>query len=208
MVVGGSNLRVARSHANRCAASATDSPYVQGHLDGLCGLYSAINAVAAVLAPHKPLRGAQATKLFRHGLEHIASVLPLTEAVSRGVETDLWLSTIKLVAALAAENGKLSIVVERPFAAKQRVRFDDTRRCIETVLDQHGVALVSLVGVYDHYTVITAHTPTRFLLRDSSGLHAFMKRACGSDRSTRRHKIDATWLITLRVKQSRARVPS
>ena len=184
-----------------------DGPYLQGHFDGLCGLYSAINAIAAVLAPHKPLRGAHGTKLFGQGLDHIARVLPLTEAVPRGIEPDLWLSTIEHLVDLASRTAKLRIMVERPFVARPQLGFDNLRQSIEALLDDGGVAAVSLVGFYDHYTVIAAHTPTRFLLRDSSGLHAFMKRSCGNHRSMRRHRIDPTWLVTLRVKNPRLREP-
>lgn len=46
-------------------------PFRQGDLDGLCGLYSAVNAICLVPAPQRPLSRNQARVLFRSGITHL-----------------------------------------------------------------------------------------------------------------------------------------
>lgn len=42
-------------------------PFVQGDLDYLCGLYSAVNALALIMAPVRPLERSEARHLIQIG---------------------------------------------------------------------------------------------------------------------------------------------
>jgi hypothetical protein len=50
----------------------TIEPLGQGELDGLCGLYSAINALRLCAASHgRPLDWDQCERLFREGVDYL-----------------------------------------------------------------------------------------------------------------------------------------
>lgn len=181
------------------ALPAVDGPYLQGQLDTLCGIYSAINGLAAVLASVRPLRGSAATHLFRHAVAFVGQRMALVEAVTDGIGPELWLDLIHELAGLVKAGPARAISIERPFADTASVRFREVCARIEAALDSGDVVLVSLVGTYDHYTVVRGHTDARYLLHDSIGLQSLMKRSCGSLRSSRRHLIDPQWVVVLRV---------
>ncbi|WP_288460061.1 hypothetical protein [uncultured Sphingomonas sp.] len=181
------------------ALPAVGEPYLQGQLDTLCGIYSAINGLAAVLASVWPLRGSAATTLFRHAIGFVAQRIPLVDAVIDGISPELWLDLIQELARLVKAGPGRAIRIERPFADTPGVRFREVCARIDAALDRGDVVLVSLVGTYDHYTVVRGHTDARYLLHDSISLQSLMKRACGSLRSSRRHLIDPRWVVLLRV---------
>ena len=181
------------------ALPAVDGPYLQGELDTLCGVYSAINGLAAVLASKRPLRGSAATQLFRHAVGFVAQRMDLADAVTDGIGPELWLDLLHELAGLVKAGPGRAISIARPFADTGNVRFREVCARIEAALDSGNVVLMSLVGTYDHYTVVRGHSEARYLLHDSIGLQSLMKRSCGSLRSSRRHLIDAQWVVVLRV---------
>ncbi len=110
------------------ALPAVDGPYLQGQLDTLCGIYSAINGLAAVLASVRPLRGGKATQLFHHAIAFVAQRMTLADAVTDGIGPELWLDLLHELAGLLKAGPGRAISIERPFADTAIVRFFTANR--------------------------------------------------------------------------------
>lgn len=174
-------------------------PYRQGQLDGLCGLYSAVNALALLTARGKPLSRKRCQQLFACGLRFVEAHDALGDAVRHGVKPQLWFDTIRAMAADAERRQPVTINVRRPFVRHPEVGWTQLRQAIETAVDGDAVALVQLLSALNHYSVISAHTAQRFVLHDSTGLRWLDKATCGTSVMSCRHRIVATSLVTLRV---------
>lgn len=199
MSAGERNRLTEPAYSRRTGLHSRGEPYQQGELDGLCGLYSAVNALALLVARGKRLSTATCTDLFQRGLSTVGADTSLEHVVGLGMDPELWLGIIETLADQLGRKLGLHIAVERPFEAYPHVGFGQIRRTIEAAVDRGAVVPVVLLGTYNHYTVIAAHSPTRFLLHDSARMRWLSKAACGSTRSRRRHQIAPPWVVVLSV---------
>lgn len=174
-------------------------PYRQGQLDGLCGLYSAVNALALLTARGRPLSRKRCQQLFACGLRFVEAHDALGQVVRQGIKPQLWFDTIRAMAADVERRQSVTLDVRRPFVRHPEVGWTQLRQAIETAVDGDAVALVQLLGALNHYSVISAHTARRFVLHDSTGLRWLDKATCGTSGMSCRHRIIATSLVTLRV---------
>ena len=172
-------------------------PHQQGQLDGLCGVYAAVNAAALLAARGRPVARRRCVKLFGHGVAVVAAAGQLEQVLLHGMRPELWRQVVDSVVAQAADLLGLRIAVDRHFASCPHAGFGHVRSVIEAALDRQALVLALLGGRHNHYTVITAHTPRRFLLYDSDGLHWLDKARCGTQRSHQRHRIVADALLVL-----------
>lgn len=173
--------------------------FQQGHLDGLCGIYSAVNSMALLAQRDRPFPTAAATALYRSAIEFVAARVPLAGVVCYGFDAPLWLATIEHLAQHIETKHRVSLSISRPFQHRPTIGFGRLRRTIETALDDDAVVLASLTGAHNHYTVIRAYTASRFVLHDSSGLRWLSIAACGASYAQRRHQITASWLVIVKV---------
>lgn len=185
---------------NRVSALCGDGkPYEQGELDGLCGVYAAVNALALLVARGKPLAKSYCTELFHQGIGIVAKDIALQEVITTGIEPELWIKVVQGLAAQVASDVELGIAAVQPFADRPQVRFAELRQRIEAALDRDALVLVLLKGVHDHYTVVSSHSDTRFILYDSAGLYWLTKAKCGSERSQQRHRLNASATIFIEL---------
>lgn len=174
-------------------------PYRQGQLDGLCGLYSAVNALALLTARGKPLSLKRCQQLFACGLRFVEADDALGEVVRHGIKPQVWFETIRAMAADVERRQLLTLDLRRPFVRHPEVGWTQLRQAIETAVDGDAVALVQLLGALNHYSVISSHTARRFVLHDSTGLRWLDKATCGTSAMSCRHRIVAASIVTLRV---------
>ena len=175
-------------------------PYLQGDLDGLCGIYAAVNALVVLAARQRSLPRSTCVALFRQGLAVVSANTSLADAVVDGIEPDLWFAVVQRLAKTAGDQLDLEFRAVRLFEGQARVTRRRMRRGIELALDASAVVLVSLSGAHDHYGLITAHTATRFVMSDSGQLRWLCKDACGTERSSRRHQIACAWVVAICVR--------
>ena len=134
------------------------TPYTQGKLDGLCGLYAAINAIRLALHNHGGLSEPHAKQLFGIGLTHLDRTHQLKERVISGVSN---MCARHLVTRLIKHAGITSgmhdvqIMVERPDMASIK-QIHDIFDWIDEGLSQSKPVLVALYGALNHYSVIAA----------------------------------------------------
>ncbi len=180
-------------------------PWRQGQLDGLCGLYAAINALAYVLAPVVTVDRRWAARLFKHGLAHIAEHVPLTTAVRDGIDPEPWVALVSHLAEHVAAKLDVSIIVTLPFADNAKVGRDEWLDAARSTLEAGDALLLLLAGEHRHYTMAAQLTPRLLGLHDSSGLQHLQLSATGMGASKRRHRIQAEWTIVLASRQHRVR---
>jgi hypothetical protein len=172
-------------------------PFQQGGLDGLCGLYSAINVLRLALHDSEPLNKAAAKYLLALGANFLDRKHALSSSFADGMQVRRWHGLVRYLAKHAATDA-FTIEIERPaFEGKPAITgvFD----WIDASLAKNKPVLIHLDGALNHFSVVAASTPTTLQLFDSSG-HRFVRRAnCGI--RTCYHQIPPKALLRLSVQR-------
>ena len=137
-------------------------PYEQGYLDGLCGVYSIINATRLLVN----ISEEECMKLFRRCLTHVEEKKRLSKAATEGItKRDVWNILKNVVMA------SYPIASQNPFLGVNDINVEGFFTAIQTFLKADGKRAV-IVGFYgpdwDHWTVIKYATAKRLTLFDSS----------------------------------------
>jgi len=144
------------------------SPYQQGKLDALCGLYALINAIRVVHALDHPLSGPACRSLFRTGMKALLSDKHTAAAPYGGLTAS---QQQKLLKALM----RAPVLANRaPLQLRQQRRWPKTEADLElffrTAIKRGAVILACLHGRMSHHTVITGVRGETVVLCDSSGM--------------------------------------
>lgn len=182
-------------------------PLGQGELDGLCGLYSAINALR-LLARQKgaALDWDQCHRLFRTGIELLDGEERLAHGAYRGMSLSMWR---RLTDRLASQTGRMlgsRIWIERPIAPRQRVLPPAAWETIGSAIERRRPVLLLLRGAYDHFTVATALSEHRLTLFDSYGFRWVTRAACsiGATSPRKRHQLAPSSITILHAEARHA----
>ena len=147
-------------------------PLGQGSLDGLCGLYAAINAVRLALYPDRRLTRPELAQLFGSGLETLRQARALHTVILDGMPYPLWrkVSAAVLEQASTITGYRLELVLvplrrdDETFALLRQLRWNLKRG--------HPVLLL-VEGRLHHWTVVYRVSRARITLFDSSN-HAWL----------------------------------
>lgn len=157
-------------------------PYLQGDLDGLCGLYSLINAARLV---NGPMGRARSQSLLQACLVTLKGKADLSDLVSSGMGVHQVLHAFR-----HAIQPNLPLGYHRPFAKVSRVPLKRYWRTVEAFLNggQNRAAIVCIEsGSYNHWTLVRAMSGRQMLLFDSDGARRVYRRLCTtSENNTRR----------------------
>lgn len=190
-------LEATRRTTIEIAARLRLTPFHQGELDALCGVYGAINALRLAMADHAPLTKAQCKQLFAAGVEYLDRKNVLGEVAVAGMGTRRRLALARHLAKLVSTSN-FQIEVERPDHSAW-ASIDDAFTWIDESLSEGKPVLIALMGGLNHYTVVAGSTPTRLTLFDSDGLRFIRKSSCGSD--TGFHRVPFKGLLRIAVKR-------
>jgi len=150
----------------------------QGDLDGACGHYSALHAVAAVI------RDADAEALFGRLPALIRRHPAIGRALVEGSTTAQIVRMVRFFADEAAVGGGPRVVVRRPFTDRDTPTPKQWLRCIGEALDGGGVAIIGIAPGSDpqhlHATVVRGITQKSLLLIDSSGMRSIRLDGIGT----------------------------
>jgi hypothetical protein len=176
-------------------------PSWQGQYDGFCGIYAIINAMRLVLAPIAPLQTEDCEKLFGFGVRLLDKRGELAGCAQDGLDLTSWVPVAQQIAGCVERYSRFTVTVRQPFGADDRVSITDLLRTIETTLDRGEVVSLSLLGAYDHYTVVQACSASRLRLFDSYGYAWLNIAACdvAQPGSKARHQIEAASLLAFGV---------
>ena len=156
-------------------------PYEQGHLDGLCGVYSIVNAVQFALwtvkfpRPHllqqpRRLSDVDAESLFETLLGHLVYSKRLARNVVDGIGPNQINVLLRLADKWLRSEKAVQLASERPLHRRDRVGPKTILGRIVTHLSEPGTA--AIVGAdppWRHWTVATRVTKSRLHLLDSGG---------------------------------------
>jgi hypothetical protein len=182
-------------------------PLGQGELDGLCGLYSAINGLRLLARDQgKALDWDQCQRLFRAGIEMLDAEDRLAHGAYRGMSLSTWRRLIDRLAGQAERMMDCPVWIERPFAPRQRVPAPAAWETIRSAIEMRRPVLLLLRGAYDHFTVATALSGHRLVLFDSYGFRWVTRASCsiGATRPYKRHQLAPSSITILRAEPRHA----
>lgn len=156
-------------------------PYEQGYLDGLCGVYSVINATRLLV---KNISEEECMKLFKKCLTHVEQKKRLSKAVTTGISrSELW-SILKNVVMV-----NYPIVRKSSFHGVNDISEDDFFREIQSFLQEGGrrTVIAGIIGHnWDHWTVIKSVSPKRVILFDSAMMKTINISRCALKKSSKK----------------------
>ncbi len=146
-------------------------PFQQGEFDGLCAVYSTINAIRLALAPKKQLTYQQCQTLFFEAIQLMESKNKLGDTLASGTNFIFWFALQRQLCRVTTELTGAIIKIERPFKSSKGVSLNQLRKQVLYYQNQGQISLAALAGYYKHYTVIQRATASRIFLFDSYGYH-------------------------------------
>jgi hypothetical protein len=149
--------------------------YRQGDLDGLCGVYSIVNALRYILH----LRDERCQKLFERLIMALERDCPhLHQPLLRG----MYFPQLKRLVAVAAQSRVQGRNLRFEARSLRLKRGQRTLPSLWTALDREVgpacVAIVGITGATDHWCVVYRVTPRTLWLLDSSGQSRINRSRC------------------------------
>ena len=152
-------------------------PYRQGDLDGLCGVYSVINALRAVCPE---LTTELSSRLFKQLMRCLRGRAkePL-DVVSTGLGRQTLGRLLKVAMAFVARRLRVTVKARRlPKPVRTTYRLDRLWRELTEVLSPTSVAIIGLAGRTSHWTVATRIGPKHLFLLDSGNMKRVRRTHC------------------------------
>ena len=149
----------------------------QGDLDGLCGVYSIVNA-ARLLAPRLGEKGTK--QLFASLMQAVRRLDRGPKAIAHyGLERDQLGKLIEAMQAHMAEKHGVGIAVRHvPPDLRREWSVATLWNWLERALTSRSVAILGLHGRHDHWTLAVAVTPGQITLYDSDELRVLRRSQC------------------------------
>jgi hypothetical protein len=139
------------------------SPYEQGYLDGLCGIYSVINAVRLLTKIDED----EAMELFKDIMRHIEKTKRLSHICTGGISPSDMYNILRDVIAK-----KYPIEWQRPYFRVRRPSVDVFWDRISAFIKEDSRRAVIVWMEYkdwDHWSVVKTLTANRMTFFDSAG---------------------------------------
>ena len=168
----------------------------QGDLDGLCGVYSVVNACRR-LVPEIDSDGA--SWLFSRLMRSLRKVgANPSHAIVTGVGRSAVIALLHQ--AIAAIEGKydVKLAVRRlPRAQRQIKRLDELWAVLARTISSGKVAILGLGGNTSHWTVAVTVTAKQIRLFDSSRMKVLRRADCSIAETSKRTAIPPSYVIVV-----------
>ena len=164
--------------------SARFSPLQQGNLDGLCGVYSILNATRCVTGP---INDQEARNLFLSIIDYLHAKKGSLQFFVDGISIHDIGSVLRDIV-----EPNYSVIRTKPFAKKGDVGLANFWEHMSEFLSRPSRAIIlGLTGKYDHWTVAKSITENRLTLLDSDRLYWINRGAVttGTPTARRAHGI-------------------
>jgi hypothetical protein len=157
------------------------TPYIQGHLDSFCGIYSIVNALRFALRsvrfkmPHSASRRRllseeEAELLFAKLLVRLLRYRDDARVILDGLDARQLQDLLRYAEAHLKKERRVCLEFSRPFFRRRRVGLATVVRCIDRHLSEPGTAaIVGSNRPWAHWTVATRVSSSRLYLLDSGG---------------------------------------
>jgi hypothetical protein len=152
-------------------------PYRQGDLDGLCGVYSIINAARALCTE---IDANGATWLFGRLMQSLRKAGPKPSyAVATGIGRGALIALLRdAMACIEHEYGVTLTARRLPEAQRQIRRLDDLWQTLADAISPTSVAVLGLGGKNSHWTVAVKISAKQIKLFDSSRMGVLRRADC------------------------------
>lgn len=172
-------------------------PLRQGDLDGLCGVYSTINAIR-VLCPE--LSSTAADWLFSHLMHALPGLGAEPEvAVTNGIERRLLARLIRCAINYMTDEYEIGLTVSRlPKNLRQSTDLQQFWVWLRDRISPTSVAILGLGGRHDHWTVAVDVTAQQIKLFDSGEIKVLKRHNCTVGRAASRCSVSPVHLFLIR----------
>lgn len=145
-------------------------PYQQGQLDGLCGIYAAVNSIRLVLGVEgKHLHRQDWGELFHVLLCVADDSVGALAATAYGIDTKPLRKVFKAAVRHMADEHEIQVTIGPLLPATARPSFDQLATEMSALLGQPGCALIASFADLDHWTVVRSVGDRWLQLFDSTG---------------------------------------
>lgn len=177
------------------------SPFAQGDLDNLCGLYATVNALCVTSAPIRPLSTAEAKQVLYAGVAHLQRRGWLSDALIHGMSLRRQRAVTQHMAKAAARVTDSDFAVKPLVPGATKITADAALQLLAARITAGSAIITCLENTFCHYTVISGVSTSRVYLFDSDGLHWIERRSFGiCDTGTQlRHCVSLASLIEVSV---------
>lgn len=162
-------LRPLARQCHELAARHDLTPFAQGKLDCLCGLYSILNAVRLLRQPIAPVSPMEARKLFEAGTASLLRKGLLDAALVDGMVLQHWKQLGALLVRQASTSA-LTIAIELPVKSNRKLSAAAIELWLVNSLADGKPVLLHLGRRHQHYTVVAGIDAQNIILFDSMGL--------------------------------------
>lgn len=153
--------------------------FEQGALDCLCGVYAAINALGLVAAPRIIMSDKMALSLMQTAVDYLHQKNHLCSTFMEGMGFGLQFRLTRRLAKAMTEMTGLRFHIERPLFGQKTCDRQHLIQAIEQGIMAGSAVMLCLENTYDHYTVVSGCSPSRFYLHDSDGLSWIARGSLG-----------------------------
>lgn len=157
------------------------TPLQQGDLDGLCGVYSIVNAVRWLIPK---LSNARAKKLFAQLMQGVRRFDHAPGAIAHaGIERQQLLGLLDIARRFMRHDADAGLVVGRVPPVDRRSWSTATLwRVLDTRLSARCVAIIGITGRHDHWTLAIAVSASQIRLFDCDGMQVLRRSQFARDR--------------------------
>jgi len=177
------------------------SPFAQGDLDNLCGLYAAVNALCVTSAPIRPFSTAEAKQVLQAGIAHLQRRSGLSDALIHGMTLKRQQAVTQHMTKTAADMTEIEFIAKPLMRGMSKLTADAALGMVASRISAGSAVIACLENTFWHYTVISGVSASRVYLFDSDGLQWIERRSFGiCDRGSQlRHCVSLASLIEVSV---------
>lgn len=177
------------------------SPFEQGDLDNLCGLYAAVNALCVTSAPIRPLSTSEAQHVLHAGVSYLQRRGWLADALIDGMTLPRQRAVTQQMGKAASRIAGLNVSITQIVPGRPKFTAHAALELIASRIAAGSAVIACFENTLWHYTVISGTSAGRLYLFDSAGLHWIERRSIGVSvkRSQARHCVSLSSLIEVRT---------
>lgn len=175
-------------------------PHRQGDLDGLCGVYSIVNACRSLCSE---IDSDTSACLFGHLVQSLdlPDSAPLG-LVTSGIGRRQLSKLIKAAIDYVEDAYEITLAMERlPKPLRHSSSLGDLWRALAEVVTPGKVAVLGLEGRDHHWTVAVAVTPSQIRLADSGRLSLLRLSQCTIGKDTTKYSLPPSHVFLLERKK-------
>jgi len=163
------------------------TPFRQGELDSLCGLYSIVNGIRLALAPRE-LPKAQSRTLFKSGMQRLEDE-ECGDIVRVGLDAKSWHRVARHMFDHLGEKGIVDLKCGKAAFRRLPEDLDTAVEMIESAVSRGTPVAIELKRAWNHYTVVESVDADGWGLFDSYRYKRIKRKSLGVEGSGARHQL-------------------